>query len=114
MPCDQAGESCPLKASLRDRRSAPRAAPAPHAARRGARATWRPTPIRDDAGEVVFFVETMRSRAPRQRPAGGAGTGRARAGLQPHAGAADARRVRPRRRCCCWARPAPARNWRRG
>ncbi|RIX44613.1 MAG: AAA family ATPase [Rhodocyclales bacterium GT-UBC] len=69
MPCDQAGESCPLKQSM--------AAAAPqrvlhlhHTPRGEEHVAVETTPIRDDQGKVAYFVETMRVvRQASSRPA---------------------------------------------
>lgn len=59
VPCDQAGESCPLKQSLEA--GAPRRALHVHHTPRGEEhVDVETTPIRDDQGQIVYFVETMR------------------------------------------------------
>ena len=59
VPCDQAGESCPLKASLRSRQTE-RVLHLHHTARGEEHVDVETTPIRDDSGDRLFFVETMR------------------------------------------------------
>jgi two-component system, NtrC family, response regulator HydG len=59
VPCDQAGESCPLKQSLEE--NAPQRVLHLHHTPRGEEhVDVETTPIRDDQGEIVYFVETMR------------------------------------------------------
>ena len=59
VPCDQAGESCPLKQSLED--GAPQRVLHLHHTPRGEEhVDVETTPIRDDQGQIVYFVETMR------------------------------------------------------
>ena len=60
VPCDQAGESCPMKASLESGGSR-RVLHLHHTPRGEQHVDVETTPIRDDAGKVVFFVETMRT-----------------------------------------------------
>lgn len=59
MPCDQAGESCPLKQSL-DAGASQRVLHLHHTPRGEEHVDVETTPIRDDQGRVVYFVETMR------------------------------------------------------
>ncbi len=59
VPCDQAGESCPLRQSLED--GAPqRVLHLHHTSRGEEHVDVETTPIRDDQGQIVYFVETMR------------------------------------------------------
>lgn len=58
-PCDQAGESCPLKQSL-DAGTPQRVLHLHHTPRGEEHVDVETTPIRDDQGRVVYFVETMR------------------------------------------------------
>lgn len=59
VPCDQAGESCPLKLSLEE--GVPQRVLHLHHTPRGEEhVDVETTPIRDDQGQVVYFVETMR------------------------------------------------------
>src|SRR5574343_2038356 len=59
VPCDQAGESCPLKQSLKA--GAPQRVLHLHHPPRGEEhVAVETTPIRDDQGSIVYFVETMR------------------------------------------------------
>ncbi len=58
-PCDQAGESCPLKQSL-DAGTPQRVLHLHHTPRGEEHVDVETSPIRDDQGRVVYFVETMR------------------------------------------------------
>ena len=88
VPCDQAGESCPLKHSLGQER--PSGCCICTTRRGESMWMWETNPIRDSAGQVAYFVETLRLvRQASSRPAS-QGTGRALAGLHPHAGAGPA------------------------
>lgn len=59
VPCDQAGESCPLKLSLEA--GAPQRVLHLHHTPRGEEHVLVETsPIRDETGEIAYFVETMR------------------------------------------------------
>jgi len=59
VPCDQAGESCPLRQSLES--GVPQRVLHLHHTPRGEEHVAVETlPIRDERGEVVYFVETMR------------------------------------------------------
>jgi len=58
-PCDQAGESCPLRQSQAD--GAPQRVLHLHHTPRGEEhVDVETTPIRDERGRIVYFVETMR------------------------------------------------------
>lgn len=59
MPCDQAGESCPLRQSLSDG-VAQRVLHLHHTPRGEEHVDVEITPIRDQQGGIVYFVETMR------------------------------------------------------
>ncbi len=59
VPCDQAGESCPLKQS-QDSGSAQRVLHLHHTPRGEEHVAVETTPIRDENGRVAYFVETMR------------------------------------------------------
>ena len=59
VPCDQAGESCPLKQSL-EAGAPQRVLHLHHTPRGEEHVAVETTPIRDDQGEIVYFVETMR------------------------------------------------------
>jgi transcriptional regulator with PAS, ATPase and Fis domain len=59
VPCDQAGESCPLKQSL-ETGSPQRVLHMHHTPRGDEHVDVETTPIRDDLGQIVYFVETMR------------------------------------------------------
>lgn len=59
VPCDQAGESCPLKASL-ETGGARRVLHLHHTPRGEQHVDVETTPIRDESGKVAFFVESMR------------------------------------------------------
>ncbi|MCE1183234.1 MAG: sigma 54-interacting transcriptional regulator [Rhodocyclales bacterium] len=59
VPCDQAGESCPLKQSL-ESGSAQRVLHLHHTPRGEEHVAVETTPIRDQDGRVAYFVETMR------------------------------------------------------
>lgn len=59
VPCDQAGESCPLKQSL-DAGSAQHVLHLHHTPRGEEHVAVETTPIRDAQGRVAWFVETMR------------------------------------------------------
>src|SRR5574343_665053 len=59
VPCDQAGESCPLKQSL-ETGEPQRVLHLHHTPRGEEHVAVETTPIRDDQGQVVYFVETMR------------------------------------------------------
>src|SRR5574343_1491874 len=59
LPCDQAGESCPLKQSL-ETGEPQRVLRLHHTPRGEEHVAVETTPIRDDQGQVVYFVETMR------------------------------------------------------
>jgi len=59
VPCDQAGESCPLQGSRADGKT--RRVLHLHQTPRGEEhVDVETTPVRDDAGQVRYFVETMR------------------------------------------------------
>jgi DNA-binding NtrC family response regulator len=60
VPCDQAGESCPLKTSLETGVST-RVLHLHHTPRGEEHVDIETTPIFDDAGKVLYFVETMRT-----------------------------------------------------
>ena len=69
VPCDQAGESCPLKQSL-EARAPQRVLHLHHTPRGEEHVDVETTPIFDDAGAVIYFVETMRIvRQASSRPA---------------------------------------------
>ena len=59
VPCDQAGESCPLKQSL-EGGEPQRVLHLHHTPRGEEHVAVETTPIRDDQGKVVYLVETMR------------------------------------------------------
>lgn len=59
VPCDQAGESCPLKQSLKAG-SAQRVLHLHHTPRGEEHVAVETTPIRNEEGRVAYFVETMR------------------------------------------------------
>jgi len=59
VPCDQAGESCPLKQSL-EAGGPQRVLHLHHTPRGEEHVAVETTPIRDDQGSIVYFVETMR------------------------------------------------------
>ena len=59
VPCDQAGESCPLKQSL-EAGSPQRVLHLHHTPRGEEHVDVETTPITDESGKVVYFVETMR------------------------------------------------------
>lgn len=59
VPCDQAGESCPLKDSLKSRRIQ-RVLHLHHTPRGEEHVDVETVPIRDEVGAVAYFVETMR------------------------------------------------------
>jgi two-component system, NtrC family, response regulator HydG len=59
VPCDQAGESCPLKQSL-ESGEPQRVLHLHHTPRGEEHVAVETTPIRDGQGEIVCFVETMR------------------------------------------------------
>jgi transcriptional regulator with PAS, ATPase and Fis domain len=59
VPCDQAGESCPLKQSL-ESGEPQRVLHLHHTPRGEEHVAVETTPIRDDQGSIVYFVETMR------------------------------------------------------
>ena len=59
VPCDQAGESCPLKQCL-EARAPQRVLHLHHTPRGEEHVDVETTPIFDEAGKVVYFVETMR------------------------------------------------------
>ncbi len=69
VPCDQAGESCPLK--LSQEAGAPqRVLHLHHTPRGDEHVDVETTPIRDDQGRIAYFVETMRIvRQASSRPA---------------------------------------------
>ncbi|MFN3397636.1 MAG: sigma-54 interaction domain-containing protein [Sulfurimicrobium sp.] len=60
VPCDQAGESCPLK-TCRDSGEAARVLHIHHTPRGPEHVDVEVAPIRDRAGRVLFFVETVRT-----------------------------------------------------
>jgi two-component system response regulator HydG len=69
VPCDQAGESCPLKQSL-EARSPQRVLHLHHTPRGEEHVDVETTPIFDETGQVIYFVETMRVvRQASSRPA---------------------------------------------
>lgn len=59
VPCDQAGESCPLKQSLEDG-NPQRVLHLHHTPHGEEHVAVETTPIRDDTGRIAYFVETMR------------------------------------------------------
>ena len=59
VPCDQAGESCPLKQSL-DSGASQRVLHLHHTPRGQEHVDVETTPIRDPEGRIAYFVETMR------------------------------------------------------
>jgi transcriptional regulator with PAS, ATPase and Fis domain len=59
VPCDQAGESCPLKQSL-EAGTPQRVLHLHHTPRGEEHVDVETTPIIDEAGKVLYFVETMR------------------------------------------------------
>ncbi len=69
VPCDQAGESCPLKQSL-ETGELQRVLHLHHTPRGEEHVAVETMPIRDESGQVVYFVETMRVvRQASSRPA---------------------------------------------
>ena len=69
VPCDQAGESCPLKLS-QETGTPQRVLHLHHTPRGEEHVDVETTPIHDEAGKVVYFVETMRLvRQASSRPA---------------------------------------------
>ncbi|TXI76898.1 MAG: sigma-54-dependent Fis family transcriptional regulator [Dechloromonas sp.] len=69
VPCDQAGESCPLRQSL-DAGTQQRVLHLHHTPRGEEHVDVETTPIRDDRGQIAYFVETMRVvRQASSRPA---------------------------------------------
>jgi DNA-binding NtrC family response regulator len=60
VPCDQAGESCPLRLSERSR-EIHRVLHLHHTPRGEEHVDVSTVPIRDDAGRIAFFVETLRT-----------------------------------------------------
>ena len=76
VPCDQAGESCPLKQSL-DSGASQRVLHLHHTPRGEEHVDVETTPIRDDQGRITYFVETMhRVRQASSQPAAGGLVGR--------------------------------------
>lgn len=59
VPCDQAGESCPLKQSM-EGGEPQRVLHLHHTPRGEEHVAVETTPIRDDQGKIVYLVETMR------------------------------------------------------
>src|SRR5574343_204461 len=59
VPCDQAGESCPLKQSLEDGEPQ-RVLHLHHTPRGEEHVAVETMPIRDTEGRIAYFVETMR------------------------------------------------------
>jgi len=59
VPCDQAGESCPLKLSL-EAGEPQRVLHLHHTPRGEEHVVVETSPIRDETGEIAYFVETMR------------------------------------------------------
>jgi transcriptional regulator with PAS, ATPase and Fis domain len=69
VPCDQAGESCPLKLSL-EAGASQRVLHLHHTPRGDEHVAVETMPIRDDKGRIAYFVETMRVvRQASSRPA---------------------------------------------
>lgn len=58
-PCDQAGEPCPLRMS-QESGEVQRVLHLHHTARGEEHVDVETTPIRDEAGKIIYFVETMR------------------------------------------------------
>ena len=82
VPCDQAGESCPLKASLASGESQ-RVLHLHHTPRGEEHVDVEIHPIKNQSGELLYFVEVMRhSRVASARPAGEGLVGRAPAFLR--------------------------------
>ncbi|NTV10103.1 MAG: PAS domain-containing protein, partial [Zoogloea sp.] len=59
VPCDQSGESCPLKLSL-DSGEPRRVLHLHHTPRGEEHVDVETSPVRDAAGKLIYFVETMR------------------------------------------------------
>ncbi|HET7774954.1 MAG TPA: PAS domain-containing protein, partial [Azospira sp.] len=59
VPCDQAGESCPLKLSQEEGASR-RVLHLHHTPRGEEHVDVETTPVRDQEGRIVYFVETLR------------------------------------------------------
>jgi len=59
VPCDQAGESCPLKLSQEEGASR-RVLHLHHTPRGEEHVDVETTPVRDESGRIVYFVETLR------------------------------------------------------
>ncbi len=77
VPCDQAGESCPLKAS-QEGGGVQRVLHLHHTPRGEEHVEVETVPVRDDAGRLAFFVETLRViRQAQSRPAAQGLVGRA-------------------------------------
>ena len=109
VPCDQAGESCPLKQSL-EAGTPQHVLHLHHTPRGEEHVAVETTPIRDDRGQIAYFVETMRVvRQASSRAAAQGLVGRSPAfiGMLEKVCASPTRM----RRSCCSAKPAPARNW---
>ena len=108
VPCDQAGESCPL-------------ARAPESGQRervlhlhhspGARPTSTSSSSRSGTPGRGPFLSRRWRRCPRPRACRRRKASWALARFPAHAGTGGARGARRRPRCCCWANPAPARSW---
>ena len=77
VPCDQAGESCPLKAS-QEGGDVQRVLHLHHTPRGEEHVEVETVPVRDDAGALAYFVETLRViRQAQSRPAAQGLVGRA-------------------------------------
>lgn len=78
VPCDQAGESCPLKQSL-DSGQSQRVLHLHHTPRGEEHVDVETQPVRDENGKVAYFVETMR----RVRQASGQAAAQGQVGRSP-------------------------------
>ena len=109
VPCDQAGEACPLKQSLED--GAPQRVLHLHHTPRGEEhVDVETTPIRDDQGQIVYFVETMRI----VRQASSRAAAQGLVGRSPAFVAMLEKVLRVAHSnapYCCSAKREPARNW---
>jgi PAS domain-containing protein len=108
VPCDQAGEHCPLQSALATR-APDRVLHIHHTPRGPEHVDVELRPIVDAGHRVIGFVERLQTvRQASARASGRAWWGSRRPSTAPWASCSASRRRRCR--CCCWANRAPARN----
>ena len=109
VPCDQAGESCPLRIS-QEGGTSHQVLHLHHTSRGEEHVVVETNPIRDDQGAIVYFVETLRlSSTPLARQRRKVWS----AALRRSTACSGYSCALPLRRHLFWcsAKPAPARSW---